>query len=253
MRRIKRYGWKNDTPDFRDKFYRFVPPVSASLPPLVDLRVSNEPAIYDQGQLGSCTANAIAALFEAEVLKQGLPDFTPSRLFIYYNERVIEGTVNSDDGAEIRDGFKSIATQGVCPEVVWPYDISQFAVKPDDLCYQDALLNTAMQYLPVTQDLNHIKACLADGYRLAFGISVFDSFESDEVAKTGIVPTPLNNESCLGGHAVACVGYSDDKQALIMRNSWGSSWGDKGYFYLPYNYATDPDLADSFWTVRLVS
>lgn len=244
-------GWKKQLPDFRD--FKLVPMATlAPLPAVMDLRPSCPP-VYDQGQLGSCTANAIAGAFEFETLRQGLPDFTPARLFIYYNERVIEGDVSQDNGAQIRDGMKSIASQGICPETDWPYDVGRFAVKPLATCYTDALKNKAIQYFALAQDLNSLKACLASGFPFVFGISVFDSFESPDVASTGMVPMPAPTESCLGGHAILCVGYDDSKQAFIFRNSWGASWALGGYAYIPYAYLTNGDMASDFWTLRSVA
>lgn len=251
MRKIQRYGWKRDLPDHRDRRLLLAPP-TAPLPSLVDLRGQFEPPIYDQGDLGSCTANAIAGAFEAELLKQGLKDFMPSRLFIYMNERIMEGDPDQDNGAQIRDGMKSIATLGVCSEEDWPYDITKFAVKPPDSCYQSALANVAKEYLSIPGVLSQIKPCLAAGFRVPFGISVFESFESQAVAQSGMVPLPGADEECIGGHAVCCSGYDDSKQCFIMRNSWGTGWGDKGYFYLPYAYVIDQGLASDFWTIRLV-
>jgi C1A family cysteine protease len=132
-RKIKGYGWIPDLPDHRDHLYAAPPPRLTALPPSTDLRPQCPP-VYDQGQLGSCTANAIAGAIEFDQMKQGQTPFVPSRLFIYYNERDIEGTVGSDSGAQIRDGIKSVAQQGVCPEPEWPYDITKFTEKPPDTC-----------------------------------------------------------------------------------------------------------------------
>src|SRR5450631_3625349 len=112
------YGWLPDLPDQRDFTYA-APQAPKALPKSVDLRAQC-PAVYDQGQLGSCTANSIGGAVEFELMKQKAPVFMPSRLFIYYNERVIENTVNSDNGAQIRDGIKTVNQQGVCPETAWP-------------------------------------------------------------------------------------------------------------------------------------
>lgn len=249
-RKIKRYGWKRDIPDFRD--LKLAPPVAIPLPSVIDLRPGC-PTVYDQGELGSCTANAIGGAFEFELIRQQLPDVAPSRLFIYYNERVIEGDVSQDNGAQIRDGMSSIAKLGVCSEKEWPYDISAFATKPIAECYEDAMNNKAIQYLSLQQDLNHLKACLADGFPFVLGISVYESFESAEVAQTGIVPMPDPSEQCIGGHAVMAVGYDDSKSAFLIRNSWGSGWGLEGYFYLPYLYVANSGLSSDFWTIRSVN
>jgi C1A family cysteine protease len=251
-RKIQRYGWVRDLPDKRD--YRFSAPltVTAALPPGVDL-TSACPAVYDQGQLGSCTANAIAAALEFDQMKQNQsPIFVPSRLFIYYNERVIEGTVNSDSGAQIRDGMSSVANQGACSEDMWPYDITQFAVQPPDACYQTALQFTATAYQSITQDIDQMKGCLASGYPFVYGFTVYESFESDQVAQTGQVPMPGPDEQVVGGHAVLAVGYDDSNQWFIVRNSWGDSWGMQGYFTMPYAYLLDPNLASDFWMVQTV-
>jgi len=203
--------------------------------------------------LGSCTANAIAAAIEFDRKKQGLPDFVPSRLFIYYNERVMEGTVDTDSGAQIRDGIKSVASQGACSEDEWPYDISKFAVKPGDKCFSDALKDRAVLYSRLTQILNQLKGCLFSGYPFVFGFTVYESFESDAVAQSGIAPMPGAGERVLGGHAVQAVGYDNSQQRFIVRNSWGDGWGMKGYFTLPYAYLTDSNLSDDFWTIRLLT
>jgi C1A family cysteine protease len=250
--KIQRYGWTPDLPDRRDHLFAAAPPILGALPPSFDLR-SQCPAVYDQGQLGSCTGNAIAGAIEFELMKQKLTVFTPSRLFIYYNERVIEGTVNSDSGAQIRDGMKSVATTGVCPENPdWPYDISKFSQKPTATSFTDAARTKAVTYQRLVQAANQMKGCLASGYPFVFGFSVYASFESDPVAKTGHAPMPAAGESQIGGHAVMAVGYDDANQWFIVRNSWGAGWGMSGYFTLPYAYLLDSNLSDDFWTVRLV-
>jgi C1A family cysteine protease len=248
------YGWVPDVPDHRDFLYAAPVEMIAALPTNVDLRPGC-PTVYDQGKLGSCTANAIGAALEFEQKKQGMKSFTPSRLFIYYNERVIENTVNSDSGAQIRDGIKTVASIGACPELPdWPYDIGKFAVKPPDVpAYKDAPLGKALQYNRVPQMLNQMKGCLASGYPFVFGFTVYEGFESDQVAKTGVVPMPAAGEAVLGGHAVMAVGYDDSTQRFIVRNSWSSAWGMNGYFTMPYAYPTDSNLAEDFWTISLVA
>jgi C1A family cysteine protease len=209
--------------------------------------------VYDQGQLGSCTANAIAGAIEFDLMKQNKNDFMPSRLFIYYNERAIEGTVDSDSGAQIRDGIKSVASQGDCPETSWPYDISKFADKPPQSCYDNAVQHKAVQYERTIRDLNQMKGCLASGYPFVFGFTVYQSFESQEVAQTGHASLPSSGEQAAGGHAVLAVGYDDSQNWFIVRNSWGTSWGMEGYFTLPYTYLINESLSDDFWTIRVIS
>ena len=243
----------HDLPDARDFLY--AAPLlryPQGLPPSVDLR-SECPPVYDQGQLGSCTANGIAGAIEFDQRKQGSTEFVPSRLFIYYNERVIEGTVSQDSGAQIRDGVKSVAKLGAPPETDWPYDIAQFAQQPPPQAYQDALQDVVTSYSRVSQNLAQMQGCLASGYPFVFGFTVYESFESDTVAQTGIVPMPAQGEQVLGGHCVVAVGYDDTQRRFIVRNSWGTGWGLAGYFLMPYEYLINPSLASDFWTLRSVS
>ena len=244
------FGWKKDLHDPRDKKFKIVAP--HELPRQVDLTMQFPP-VYNQGNLGSCTANALGGAFQFEQKKQGKPDFIPSRLFIYYNERVIEGTVNEDAGAMIRDGIKTMVDAGVCPETMWQYIESKFKTKPCPDCYKTALENQVQEYLRLSpHTLYEVKHCLSDGYPVVFGFTIYESMMTDEVARTGLVPIPQANETPIGGHAVLAVGYDDDKQCLIVRNSWGAEWGIGGYFYLPYWYITTPNAAADFWTIRLV-
>ncbi|AHH93725.1 C1 family peptidase [Kutzneria viridogrisea] len=259
-----RYGWVPDLPDARDHVYAAPHAAVANLPASTDLR-SVLPDSYDQGPIGSCTANAIGGAFQFAVRKQQLPDLMPSRLFIYYNERAIEGTVGTDSGAMIRDGVKSVAKQGVCAESEWPYEAvqadasghfpagSREVTKPSDSCYQHALQNRATSYQRVPRTLDQFRGCLAAGFPFVFGFTVYSSFESSEVAKTGVVPMPAAKESVLGGHAVLAVGYDDSQQRFLVRNSWGTGWGQHGHFTMPYAYLTDANLSDDFWTIRVVS
>lgn len=252
-RKIQGYGWNPDIPDGRDFMYAAPPEVVAALPPKVDLRPQCPP-VYDQGQLGSCTANAIGAALEFDEMRQKEQGAsTPSRLFIYYNERVIEGTVSSDSGAQIRDGVKSVNQQGAPPETDWSYDISKFAEKPPQNAYADATKHEAILYQRLTQTLGQLKGCLASGFPFVFGFVVYESFESQEVASSGQAPMPQAGEKQLGGHAVLAVGYDESEQRFIVRNSWGPNWGMSGYFTLPYPYVLQGTLSSDFWTIRSVT
>jgi C1A family cysteine protease len=235
------------------------------LPASADLRPQCPP-VYDQGRIGSCTANAIAAAVQFDRMKEKLtPDWVPSRLFIYYNERAMEGHVGYDSGAQIRDGIKSVAKQGVCPESEWPYDdtpatsdggpfpaSSRAGQKPSDACYNDAKQNTAVQYHRLSQLLSQFRGCLADGYPFVLGITVFESFWSAPGQQATVTPLPKPGDQPAGGHAVMAVGYDDAKGWMIVRNSWGPTAADHGYFYLPYEYVIDHQLASDFWVVSTV-
>jgi C1A family cysteine protease len=248
------YGWMPDLPDHRDFLFAGPPETMAALPPKADLRPNCPKDVYNQGQLGSCTANAIAGALEFDQIKEGQKSsWTPSRLFIYYNERVMENTVNSDSGARIRDGIKSVGTIGAPPEADWPYDIATFETPPSQSAIDDAPLGKALIYQRVPQILNQMKACLAAGYPFVFGFTVYESFETPQMAQTGEAPMPGPQEHALGGHAVLAVGYDDTTQRFIVRNSWGPTWGMQGYFTIPYAYLTDNNLSDDFWTIRLVA
>ena len=250
-RTVERFGWVPDLPDARDFMYSAPDKVLTTLPTKADLR-PKMPKIYDQGQLGSCTANAIGGAFEYEQVQSGLADFMPSRLFIYYNERALEGTVDSDSGAMIRDGMKSVAKVGVCSETTWAYDVARFTEKPPGAAYTEAKKHQALVYRRVLANLHQMQGCLASGYPFVFGFSVYESFMTPDVAKTGKVPLPARGEQLLGGHAVLAVGYDDADQSFIVRNSWGTGWGTKGYCRMPYAYLTNPQLARDFWAIYTV-
>jgi len=257
-------GWVPDIPDHRDLAYSAPMAQLRQSPPSVDLRSQFGWQPYDQGPIGSCTANAIAGAIQFNRAKQGQsPDFTPSRLFIYYNERAMEHTVPIDAGAQIRDGIKSVARQGVCPETTWPYEAveadphthlfpahSPPVTKAPKLAYQQALDYQAIAYFRVQQSLAQMKGCLAEGFPFVFGFSVYDSLYDRAGNPVTVLPMPSGTDSLLGGHAVLAVGYDNAKQLFTIRNSWGPDVQDHGYFYMPYSYAVDDNLASDFWTIR---
>ena len=247
------YGWKPQKPDHRDiKYGAVVAPSTTPLPPKVDLR-SKLPACWNQGDLGSCTAHGISAVMVFDEQFENEAFIMPSRLFIYYNERVMENTVNVDNGAEIRDGIKSVATQGFSDEKLWPYVESQYRVKPPSSAYASGLQHKAITYMALDNTkIEELKDCLASGFPFVFGFTCYDSFESPEVAQSGVLPMPKPDEGCVGGHCVCCVGYDDSTQMFLVRNSWGTDWGQNGHFWMPYAYMTNADLADDFWVVKKI-
>ena len=246
------YGWKRDLPDHRDLLYTASMPSIKKLPARVDLRSGCSP-VENQLQLGSCTANALVGVLEFLQIKLKQPLVDLSRLFVYYNEREMEGTVDQDSGAALRDGIKSLRDKGICSEDLWSYDISRFRERPPTSSYQSALDHQIISYHSI-RSLNEAKTCLAEGFPFAFGFAVYSGFESDSVAKSGVLNYPTKTEEHMGGHAVMAVGYDDKSQRFIVRNSWGWDWGQAGYFTMPYEYAFGSSkrqaLAMDFWTVR---
>lgn len=268
-------GWIKQNKDPRD--FKLSHPLldPAAVLKEIDLcDTGHMPPVYDQGQLGSCTWNALAAAIQYLCLKTNYPfKFTPSRLYGYYNTRVIEGSVFFDNGAMLRDCMKAFNDQGVCPEAegdgttpnwLWPYSdgMIKFRLQPPHQCYQDAKLHGALRYEAVPQTEEGIDTCLANGLPVVFGIEVFESFESDVAVKTGVIPMPdQNKEQLLGGHALLIVGKkpfekvpggTDPRGYYKFRNSWSEAYGDKGYGYLPVSYVLDSNLSSDFWCLELL-
>jgi C1A family cysteine protease len=242
----RKYELISDLQDERD--FAFATP-EADLPEKIDLRPQCPP-VLEQLSIGSCTAIAIANCYKFLLLRENLPIFSPSRLFIYYNQRVLQGTIDRDSGALIRNGFKTIVRHGVCDENLWRYDISKFKVQPPDICYQAALQHRAIEYQRISPGLSQMKACLAEVFPIVGGFIMYQSFESKEVARTGILDLPKSNEQRLGGHAVLIIGYDSETERFIVMNSWGTTWGQAGYFTIPFAYLLDEKLATDFWTMR---
>lgn len=244
----RKFGWKPDRPDIRDlKFGDIAPKIE--LPKKVDLR-EKMPPIRNQGALSSCTAFAIgSALNFQRMYQKEKPAFVPSALFIYYNERLQENSVNSDDGAYIRTGIKVVNKIGFCPDDKWPYVEKNWRRKPTTTAYNVASMYKSISYYRLNNtSLSELKTCLASGFPFVFGFAVYRSIE--EADKDGVIKMPGQNEEQDGGHAVVCCGYDDESKKFLIHNSWGVDVGDKGYYYLPYDYMTNPALADDFWTIR---
>jgi C1A family cysteine protease len=258
-------GARPDRPDPRDR--HFVPRrrTEAALPASVDLRAQCPP-VYDQGRINSCTANVMAAAVAFSRAKNGQGDpFEPSRLFIYYNERVLQDQVPNDVGASMRDGIRTLAKIGVAPETLWPYDDtpaispggpfppdSPPPQKPPSSAFDIAVQFEVLSYRRLRNDLQLMKSCLAEGYPFTLAIQVYPSFMAGPGKQATVTPLPGPDETSVGGHAVLVVGYDDAKQWLICRNSWGASQGDGGYFYLPYAYRDEPKRIGDLWSIRTV-
>ena len=239
------YGWIPDVPDQRDYLYKVIKPV-IKLKKEVDLSgICSK--VEDQGRLGSCTSQALAGNLEFLDKKIDNNYSDVSRLFIYYNERALINSVEYDSGASLRDGIKTLKNDGACNEKLWPYLISKFDDKPPLKCYNEAKTHRIVSYHRINS-LQEMLTCLTEGYPFVFGFTVYESFQSPKVGKSGVVNMPKKNESTLGGHAVMAVGYSQSKKRFLVRNSWGKEWGMSGYFTMPFKYLET--LAGDFWTIR---
>lgn len=258
-----RLNCKPDRPNIHDKKYAMHAEMAAPIklfPSGVDL-TNIQSAVVDQGNIGSCTGQAIAGMLEClEILELktsqgGVEVFTfdmfssISRLFIYYQERVIEGDVNVDQGASISDGMRAIATVGFCREDLWSYTSSNALMKPSQAAYDEAILHKEVNSYRVELDTMHQKQCLVYGYPFIASISVYDSFMWSDTKMTGVIPMPENGENLLGGHAILIVGYTSDGY-FIFKNSWGTEWGLEGYGQIPITYLCNTDLTSDCWTVR---
>lgn len=245
------YNYKKDPVDTRDfKFHlKFNITDTKILPSSVDLRRGNLlPPAFDQGILGSCVSNATSNALRYLLKRNKKREFIPSRLFIYYFSRLLQNTVNEDSGSSIRECMKAIAMYGCCSENLWPYKIKDFTKNPTEQCLKAGLTHTKnFKYVSVNQNLKSIKNALAQGYPIIFGISIYESFESENVTKSGKVPLPkTSSEECLGGHAILLVAYDDVTRIFTFLNSWGNV-ADKGFFTIPYDYVLNPNLASDFW------
>lgn len=245
------YGYRRDLKDGRDRVFAPNPAALKALPASVDLRQWCPP-VMDQGAIGSCSAHAITAALRFALLKSGQADRDLARLALYYDERVVEGTTASDAGAELRTGIKVAAKVGVAHEPLWPYDVNKFKRKPTKAVYADALKFTALTYERVEVDATKLKAALAQNAPVIIGITVFSAFESDEVARTGIVPMPSLNDAPVGGHAMMCVGYGQKAGHFTVQNSWAKDWGQDGLCFIPEAYLGSSRFGSDYWQISNV-
>jgi C1A family cysteine protease len=245
---MQKLGWIRDTKDERDRKYSAKAP--RELPTRSDFR-SRYPRVWDQKSLGSCTAHAVgAAALYVDIYDKDMSIVVPSRLFIYYMTRALEGSIGQDVGATIRNSIKAVSRFGYPVEDSWPYETRRFSERPPNEVISSAFRERIGSYERVDRDLNHFKEILSQGYPIVLGFSVYDSMYSTRVEMSGRIPVPKKGEKFHGGHAVLACGYDDERQALIIRNSWGESWGEKGYGYLPYAFIEESKLSADFWTIR---
>jgi C1A family cysteine protease len=218
-----------DHRDFRCKF------IQTNIRPVVDLRQYASP-VEDQRHLGSCTGQAVVGAYELMLNKMYPGKFVDlSRLFVYFNARLLDGFTDEDNGAFVRDAVKAAYKYGLCTELTWPYLTEKFAVVPDLRSYQEAKQRTIQSYYRVS-GLDEILNALNSDHPVVAGMQVFDSFMELENDGVYDLPTPRENEDLIGAHAITVVGYDLDKKQIIARNSFGEDWGDQGYFYVPFDY-----------------
>jgi C1A family cysteine protease len=260
LKRIKSYllNHKRDTPDKRDHPFVCFLSSSVKLPSNVDLS-PEMPPVWDQRSYGSCTAQGSGAALVYILHKLNSPNkfkSKPSRFFIYTNGRLVGGLpIEEDTGCQVRDVLKGIATYFCPDEKEWKYTKKNAFVKPPAEVYAAAKKYHTTQYLSVKQNLTAMKRCLAAGFPIVIGIDCYDSLMTQEVMDAGVIPMPdVKKESLQGGHCLLLVGYDDKSKRFLLRNSWGTDVGlptNRGYFEIPYDYLTNPNLASDFWTVRL--
>jgi len=275
MKGTRAMGWIPDYPDFRDYTEKTgevrltlgseALSKKKTLPASVDLREWCSP-IEDQGNLGSCTANAGVGIIEYYERKSFGRHIEASRLFLYKVTRNLM-KLKGDTGAYLRTTMGAMILFGVPPEPYWPYsdEGNKFDQEPPAFCYAFAQNYQTLKYFrhdpsgsKSDEILKKAKTYLASGHPVMFGFTVYNSIEQAE--ETGKIPFPSAKEKVEGGHAVAAVGYDDKMKiknkygsvtttgALLIRNSWGEAWGDKGYGWLPYEYVLKR-LAEDFWSV----
>lgn len=248
----KGLGWRPDLPDIRDLTFESsgVIKKKKSLPSKVDLKDHPDmPPVWDQKSTGACTAFSVCTLCAFEYGKEYY--FDPSKLFLYYVTRSLEGTVESDAGATIRSTIKAANEFGICSEKIWPYIESKFNIQPIKEAYDIASNHQAIEYKRVRQRLDDLRECLYEENLISFGICVYEGLYKVTKNKP-VLEMPDYSQSMQGGHALVLTSYDDDRELFTVRNSWSSSWGMNGYFYIPYSYILNSQLASDFWTISLV-
>ena len=249
-------GWLPDSkqpnvdPNKDYKFIDLIPKLSVQEPDIinvVDLRKFCSP-VENQSVLSSCVGNATVGALEMLQIREGKPFVNLSRLFIYYNARLVTGDTDKDAGTYIRLAFTTLTTLGTCSETECPYDISRVFIRPSWNSYKEAYANKISSFYSIDgygiDRINSIKLALASQHPVVFGALVTQGFVDTD--SSGIIAMPKNNVTTIGGHAMMICGYDDNRKVFIVRNSWGPMWGDKGYCYIPME-ALDAMDANDFW------
>jgi C1A family cysteine protease len=269
-------GWIPDYPDFRDyyqdhetidpimKVLHSKHPVGQTLPASVDLRQWCSP-IENQGNLGSCTAQAGVGMVEYFERRAFGKHIDASRLFLYKVTRNL-AHLKGDSGAYLRSAMGALVLFGVPPEEYWPYSDTEFDREPPAFCYAFALNYRTIKYFRLDSPgitpgalLAGVRQNLFAGLPVMFGFTVYDSIT--RASADGKIPFPSRGEKVVGGHAVLAVGYNDNLKvrnpaagnsettgAILIRNSWGTGWGEQGYGWLPYEYLAR-GLAVDWWSI----
>jgi len=240
-----RFGWIPDRLDPKDFKYSAFLKIPREFPYEIDLR-PNCPLVYAQGETNSCVGNAVGAGVDFYYTKTGLPHLDPSRLFIYFNGRDLDGSPYEDVGCTLRNAIKGVVKLGTCSEKIWPYIIGNVLMRPFQRCYEEAIRNKVDSYYRIGYTLDDLKQCLFEGFPFTIGVRIFENFPME--TSTGIIPMPQGD--ILGGHAMLIVGYRRIDRMFIIRNSWGSNWGDGGYGYIPFDYVLNNGWSGDFWTIR---
>lgn len=249
---LRLYNHKKGLPDDRDVKFTMTIRASAkqNLPVIFDFRQQFPkfiPSVLDQGCLGSSTVTACSNAIRFVMRKEKARDLQPSRLYMYWMARFVEGLpTDIDSGVDVRKTLASIQTYGICEESLFPYNVNNYKTKPPNSCIRSATLNAKdFKYLSLNTNLTLMKQCLYAGLPIIFGMDVYQSFETNQSG--AVVPMPGDGEALLGAHVALVVGYDDGKKQFIVMNSWGQQWGDNGYFYLPYDYI---QYMSDLWTVK---
>lgn len=243
---IRTFGALRDVHDVRDRMYRAYPR-SEPLPQQIDLRECAGP-VKDQGEEGSCTGHAFSSAREwiARKYEKSSPVLSPQCL--YAEELLASGDFPNDEGAMPRTACQVLTALGCCETALYPY-VAGKITRPTPQQLQNALKYKTGAYHRIGSLQDFLK-CLADPtpWPVLVGFTVYESFMSDQVAETGVVPLPKPGEQEQGGHEVLCLGYDLPMQLALMQNSWGSGWGQRGYFWMPFAVIDAPDT--DLWMVH---